>query len=747
MKRFFIAFFMAGIPSAALAAFAMLVLNRASSIPAVADVVCDITTGVATGVGAGTCIASPATCNGVADDAAAFAAFNAWATGTWQASHAGLIALKIPSGKNCRIASATVTCASFNSNLRCPFVNIKKMLFLGDGSAVSSLTIATVQISFSGMGLASDNLHSARTNTVTAGSSCVTLPSTPVATVSAMANNGAGLWRVTLDTTSGFVDGKSYYFAGVLGATLVNGLQPVQVIDATHVDLLTAQFGQTYTGGGTVGGDRTGLFTVGQYAMMGGFDVQGLWLSPFGFPPNLHYFEHVKVASKNSGTGQVCFDTALRNTYKSTWPQYNSGSAFQADAGGPATLYFLDASWDAEFEMRGLTVSDGGNPVYARSRSVIYRDVAFGASSACAIPTETISWSMYDSAMPNCNVEVDKLIGTMTIANSTGKFLKFQSSSTDSVVITNSTFVSIDGTPKTATISNAIIGTLGPGAFAYGRSDETICNACIISTLALQGISQVIASSSYTASGGVITFPNTAASGSAPSQRIMVPGTNIFFSGPRLTEGLFQVTDVTQDFTNTYVATSFAGGFPAITGLSALRTHPAPKFTCTNCTGSADVVSISSAPAAAPLYSYQTRTYTGAVGGAAQPIYSVWGNLSSASLNVTNAYSGSGSLTFHLDRFDNWFVLNSANANVAYGPAANAKIACNRTITLATVTGPCVPAAGDSGLATPDATKSWFTGAQSAGSIFSADVSAICPGVNCPSVTVIIQTDQGVVNP
>src|SRR5208337_875169 len=62
-----------------------------------AAVVCNAMTGVATGVGSGTCMSTPATCDGVTDDAPAFKTFNTWAVSTWQGAYTGQIELVLPS--------------------------------------------------------------------------------------------------------------------------------------------------------------------------------------------------------------------------------------------------------------------------------------------------------------------------------------------------------------------------------------------------------------------------------------------------------------------------------------------------------------------------------------------------------------------------------------------------------------------------------------------------------------------------
>jgi hypothetical protein len=81
-------------------------------------------------------------------------------------------------------------------------------------------------------------------------------------------------------------------------------------------------------------------FQVGNWALMAGLDIIG-----YGYPPNPAFFEYVQIVAINSATGTITFAAPLKQSYKSTWPLYNAGNAFQSDQGGPATLYALDSSW------------------------------------------------------------------------------------------------------------------------------------------------------------------------------------------------------------------------------------------------------------------------------------------------------------------------------------------------------------------------------------------------------------------
>lgn len=483
---------------------------------------------------------------------------------------------------------------------------------------------------------------------------------------------------------------------------------------------------------------QVSLFSVGRYALITGFDLQGLWNAPYGYPSNPHFFEYVRVTSVDANTGVITFQSPLKNTYKATWPRYNSGSQFEVDNGGPATLYALDPSWDTEVEYRGLTIAQPHFQTYANGRSVTYRDVTF-TGQFCGVPTQNLVWRAINTNMSTCIMEVDKLIGTISLEGVTIYEIDFQSSSTDLFSMLNSTITyRLTGTPKKAVMASSTITNFWPGAYAYGRSDEVLCTDCFINTITeLGGINDkgpndVGIQAAYSMSNGVITIPN-----SLGAVRWAVPGTNLMFPGH---PGMFQVKDITQDANNTYVQTTLSGSFPS--GASSIRVHPAPKFTCNNCAGSDEVAGLSDGPAGAPLFSYAKRTYTGFLKNLPQQNFIMWGFLSSISINVTNPYVVSEGLSFRLSQFNNWPVILGDSSQGFYGPTVNVGIGGNRLIT---PQGAVDTQSGDSGLTLGQVF--WFPGKSYSGPQFSADVSASCPGPSCPNVTVEIKTDQGVVIP
>ncbi len=546
-------------------------------------------------------------------------------------------------------------------------------------------------------------------------------------------------YGATLDDANG--TGAGYFLGGV--GIVQDSHHSARVgtapAGATNVTLLTPS--------------QTSLFTVGTYAVMTNFDLMG-----YGFPPNPNYFQFVKVTNINSATGVITFDTPLKDAYKSTYPLYWAGNDFEADQGGPATLYALDPSWDIESEYRGLTFSKAYQ-LYGGGRSITFTDSKF--TNGCPIPSQTGIWTMNNSSCAG-NIEVDKIVDVVSFNNSTLGSIDFQSSSINTLLANGLTVLRyLTGTPKKAVISNSTLASFTSGTSGYGKTDEVSCTNCVINDFRAGGVkvggTDDSVTSNMSINNGIITIPN-----SAGTNRWAVPGTQAFFSGQYETFFPFTVKDVTQDANNTYVQTTLPGSWPPSPlwyhGLSLnIRVHPAPKFTCINCTNSAGQTLFLGHPPGSPLYSYLQKTFSGSSSGTITPISAIgtqsvptvtdpiWGKVKSVSINVTKPYTGSQSTAiFHaVSVFDNYPTIKSDGSVYIYGPQINLRQVGNRVITPTGVTCDGLPGAclGDSGLTIPEAL--WFTQALSVGA--STNISSE-PSTVWPLVTETIQTDQGLNN-
>ena len=74
----------------------------------------------------------------------------------------------------------------------------------------------------------------------------------PTTSVTGAANNGSGLVRLTVASTSGFATGNKLVIYGVAGTTEANGRWTVTVVDGTHLDLQGSAYSHAWTSGGTV---------------------------------------------------------------------------------------------------------------------------------------------------------------------------------------------------------------------------------------------------------------------------------------------------------------------------------------------------------------------------------------------------------------------------------------------------------------------------------------------------------------
>lgn len=513
----------------------------------------------------------------------------------------------------------------------------------------------------------------------------------------------------------------------------INSVSP----GATTVTLTSASFAAGYIS----------RFTVNKWIMLGGLDIQGLWNAPYGFPPNNQFFEWRQITAVNTGTGVITLDRPVTNSYLSTWPNYNGGNNVEADQGGPATIWTVDDTWNAVHEYRGLTMSQSGQ-INGNLRNLTLRGVTFTGTGGGNIPSQNESWAAVNTNYGSNSMEVDKLIGTMTMDNVTIAGIQFQSSSVDQFFLKNSTVTTMSGSPKKSDITDVSIGSLKLGAVAYGVSDGYFnCLRCAVTTFDYQGggIFQNDNPAVTSMASGVISFANTAETGAQPPGRIYVPNTNVSFAAPGyLSTGIFRVTGITQDPTNVYVQTNQAGGFPTIGSPIQYRTQPIPAFTCDACTGDPILVAMgvqAGATPGAPLNTYSFRSYAPTSAQGLLGTLSAQGKIVSLTIDVTQAYTGSGAATLQVGgQFNNLVTVNQATwTNFTFAPQINLKQAGTRVITPSGVTcnGVSAPTgcSGDSlGTALPNAVWIQTNLTPYMGSTLSG-------GVN-PLFTMTIRTDQ-----
>lgn len=640
-------------------------------IPPVPQITCNIVTGVASVNSP--CVSPAANCNGSADTAAAFMAFNTWAR-TNQGGNQ--VVLTIPNGSTCFFNSSQTSPFGLTANSWAAGIN--NLIVEGAGATITSVGGVSFNLGANGIncnrGLTDVNGCSARIQTVSASSSSVMLTS-------------------------------ASFSAGYLSR-----------------------------------------FSVNKWIMIGGLNVQAQFLNPTGNPVNQHYFERRQIIAINAGTGEITLDRPLTNSYSADWPSFAPGSAFEQDQGGPATIYLLNDGWNATVEYRGLTISQTG-PTYAGVRNATFRDVTFTGVDG-GIPSQNDTWTYVNTSSTSATMEMDKLIGTFTHDGGTIFKIDVQSSSIDRMIIRNTTFTNgLTGNAKYTEISDSSLGAWAPGTYAYGGlalTDATICTRCTITTLNM-GLPED--GGNYTKSGGVITMPFGAAQGSAPNERIFIPGALLYYvtanTNPPIafaccdSIGSFQVGTITSDpwpatdnqtltttinitsgtknlnvpsgpfvsgdvgktivigglgasgrtwitgFTsatdvtvfnaaggtiagsqtiqwgtsNMYIQTNQSGGFPNVSalnnaGLITLKSLTTPNFTCDVCNAgnpSSDGYSVSvqaGATTGAPLGAYASKQYTPTSAQGSLGAVLGRGIFKGMSINVTVAATSAGAVTF-----------------------------------------------------------------------------------------------------
>ena len=178
----------------------------------------------------------------------------------------------------------------------------------------------------------------------------------------------------------------TYHFAGY--GILTDGLYNVTIsgygatVDSLHIGTLQLQNDFDHSARiETVSAGASSLnlitpadaakFSVGQWIL-----VSGLSLQVYGWPPNWQFFEYQQIT--NISGSVVTLADPLENSYKSTWPVVSQDLA--QNLGGPATIFALGPTFDAEQKILGLQVTadvNGGAVFMQASRSLILDGMTF----------------------------------------------------------------------------------------------------------------------------------------------------------------------------------------------------------------------------------------------------------------------------------------------------------------------------------------------------------------------------------
>jgi len=497
-------------------------------------------------------------------------------------------------------------------------------------------------------------------------------------------------------------------------------------------------------------------FPVGSWAIASNINLQ-----VGGYPQNNQVYEFFKVASE--GSGQVCFTTNLANNYSSAYPDYGLDSPSgpcSGSCGGPATLFGLYSGWNTVFSILGGTWNDVSGPVEVEfiGNHVTLTDFSMPSAHGCYTPSSSLLIDLNNVSIPNCQVVVDKFMGTMNINGGVFTQFVFESPAPNVLNINSGAVITtLNGQGPITNCNNSTITTL-VGARDYGANTSFNGNNCNIGSVSAAFFRTVVNSGGWTISSGVFTHAVAAQAISWPVPVSAVAGASYFFTGQFPYEYFpFTVTSLSQSLPNMSIATTLPGGLPTVptqSGNLYVAQEPYPDWNCSNCYGSNSAVDFSQTGAqGTKLFTYSNRIYTCTNNIAAVqasnpgiPVIdlnsppagepTIWGLLTSLTINVTVAdTSGNVTLPWQIGgTFNNFQVIDTTTGNaVSFGPIVSLKTTGTRTITPTTVTG---TQTGDT-LSAPGLISSTGASVPHLGTNISGD-----PAGTCPVVTLTWQTSR-----
>ena len=200
--------------------------------------------------------------------------------------------------------------------------------------------------------------------------------------VSGAANNGSGLVRLTVASTTGWSTGDTKYVYGVGGTTEANGSWTITVVDSTHIDLQGSSYSHAWTSGGVV---------VGGHGLTVDITVSG---------------GAVTSAALNSG-GSNYLDTTDFVCGPSCTAVIGGGSNFKLLtwqlANAPAL--YLNGAWLFSLDRDSYVSTNGPTAVYVLNGPVSGGNQVQSLSVKAHIETyqylqNDITFAAYDSATP-----------------------------------------------------------------------------------------------------------------------------------------------------------------------------------------------------------------------------------------------------------------------------------------------------------------------------------------------------------
>lgn len=499
------------------------------------------------------------------------------------------------------------------------------------------------------------------------------------------------------------------------------GSTAIKLVDITKVSI----FAPSYS---------TRSLSSRTWLLISGFDMQAS-----GSPTNPRFMEFNEVRSIDAVNGIIYLMTPLKYGYRSTYPEFETGDATHLDHGGPATVYRLNPSFEADLTFQDMTLNQASmlTQIHGSAQAITINRCDMSARGLG--PSGTRDFTIANSVLGQ--VEFDKQIENLTLTDcdSTGLCI-FQSASIHNAILEGVHLTTLTGTPLNCTIRSSaarasVIGDLQIGPTGFGVADSLAISDATISSFGYTRRTDTL--SDFTVSTN--TLSRAVAFGPV---RWAHPGVHMFFcksDNIQVLQYAFQVTDCYESGGFVIIETDYPGTIPTtVAGDSALNliAHPMRSISVSNCTGCDEMLELSLASSPTLLNQYVNRTKTGNTlfTSGSQPSCNIWGTIVSLKVNVTQAYTGGGGLFLN--------VTGNASAVVSgvltgYAPLIDLNTVGLRTITPAGVTG----SVGADSILTPDA-STWFT--RYIAPFITFDISGQ-PSGNWPIVNIELITDQGIV--
>lgn len=696
---------------------------------------CDITTGACTGQGAGTGLFTAATCDGVADDRNAFNSFNAWAQASLTNANGQLLELVVPSGKTCIWLSGNVNNNSVMNGIKNGRLWAYGATFQSPSGNGFRLGPSSAPGGICQRGINDVAGCSARINTVSAGATSVTINTTGYSgSLSTLCSRFVpGQWAAVtgfdLQGVFGDYQGEPpnpHFFDFVQIGSTSNCTSTGQIQLGSALTNTYLSTWPNWSSGNGLGSDKGGPATI--YALTsdwgGATEIRGLTVDVPSFQTNVNgrsvtLRDVVMTGAPCVIPSQNDVFTMINSTGTSCGIEVDK-LINQLNYSGTTLnrLQFQSSStnvlnWDG-----GSLISDlNGTPKVANVSNLTTPIIRLGpyaygpATSAtctnCSTSSLITGFGVSEGggpSNPGTNFAFAVSSGVFSYPMWTGTVTGMADNGSGKIRVTVAdTTGFIDGTYARSGAANAPTDNFPAGIGLFSScSAPSPCNSPLTIgniTPTTMDITNFNFADVVWSGAGYIRWGN-----GAEQTRWAVPGTNFGMTGASGPAKFYQASAVTRSGNFVNMATTVPGGYPTVplTGGKSFIRVQAPKWTCTNCSGTAQMVDFSGAPPNIPIFSYSKRSYTNLT-----PLVNsaLWGKVSSIKVNVTQAYTGATSpMRFNLvDQ-----AITPAGAFGSYNAFINLRQAGLRTITPAGVTcdtggGPVAGAcSGDTGLTLAD---------------------------------------------